>query len=66
MSAAKQRVAKAYAMRIKAVRYARATCALEGMKQSATTKELTKRIVSGEITIDDAISQARAVYGMAS
>ncbi len=52
------------ALRQEAASYARATTALEGRRQTALGAELSKKVVDGEITTDQAIEQARAFYGL--
>lgn len=48
------------AQRIDAVRYARATSALENIRQSPETAEQSRRYIAGEITIDQAIEETKA------
>lgn len=50
------------AKRLEAVRYARATNALEGLKSSPFARELQARWIDGEITIDEAIEAAITRY----
>jgi hypothetical protein len=50
--------------RAAAAQYARATCALEGMRQTSLGGRLSKQFVDGDITIDQAIAQARDFYGL--
>lgn len=51
-----------YAKRLEAVRYARATNALEGTKPSQLVQDLQARWVEGEITIEEAIEAAVRHY----
>lgn len=51
--------------RIEAVQYARATCALEGVRQSRLGSTLAQKFIDGDISIDDAIKEARSFYGLA-
>lgn len=56
---------KERAKRIEAVRYARGTmCLVEGYKPSALAGELQARWIDGEISIDQAINEARRSYGL--
>ena len=48
-----------YAKRLAAVRYARATNALEGARPSPLVQDLQAKWINGEITIDEAIEEAR-------
>lgn len=50
--------------RAEAARYARATCALEGMQQTPLGAALCKKFVEGSMSIDEAISEARSHYGL--
>ncbi len=53
------------AKRVEAVRYARGTMGLvEGYKPSSFSRELQARWIDGEITIDEAISEARRHFGL--
>lgn len=48
------------AQRIEAVRYARATSALENIRQSPENAEQSRRYIAGEITTDQAIEETKA------
>jgi hypothetical protein len=50
--------------RAKAVRYARATCALEGISESPRLRDQARRFVAGEISAADAVNETRAFYGL--
>lgn len=53
------------AQRLEAVRYARGTMGLvEGYKPSPLTRELQARWIDGEITINQAINEARRRHGL--
>ncbi len=60
----KPAIVAAERQRAEAARYARATCALEGMNQTPIGATLCKKFVEGSISIDDAISEARSHYGL--
>ena len=53
-----------HAKRLDAVRYARATSALEGIRPTELLLELQARFLSGEITIEESIIEARRHYGL--
>ncbi|MBH2035338.1 MAG: antitoxin VbhA family protein [Pseudomonadales bacterium] len=53
-----------YAKRLAAVRYARATSALEGIRPTELLLELQTRFLAGEITIEESIAEARRHYGL--
>jgi hypothetical protein len=50
------------ARRQEAVKYARATNALEGLRQSQESADQARRYVAGEITIEQAIEETKARY----
>ena len=52
------------AKRLEAVRYARATSALEGARPSPLVQDLQAKWINGEITIDEAIAEALRHYGL--
>lgn len=53
------------AKRVQAARYARGTMGLvEGYRPSPLTRELQARWIDGEITIDQAINDARRHFGL--
>lgn len=47
-----------------AARYARATMALEGARQTPEASEQIQRFVAGEVSIEQAIQSARQRYGL--
>lgn len=51
-------------LRKAAVRYARATTALEGSRQQSIAAEHLARFVDGEISIEQAIELVRQSYGL--
>jgi len=53
-----------HAKRLAAVRYARATNALEGARPSPLVQDLQAKWINGEITIDEAIAEALRHYGL--
>lgn len=53
-----------HAKRLEAVRYARATTALEGMRPTEFLMEQERRFLAGDITIDEAIAEARRRFGL--
>lgn len=53
------------AKRVEAARYARGTMGLvEGYRHSPLTRELQARWIDGEITIDEAITEALRNFGL--
>ncbi|SFW13232.1 hypothetical protein SAMN03159511_0665 [Pseudomonas sp. NFACC19-2] len=50
--------------RLAAARYARATMALEGARQTPVSMEQIEHFVAGEISIEKAIENARKDYGL--
>lgn len=50
--------------RLAAACYARATMALEGARQTPISMEQIERFVAGEISIEQAIENARKDYGL--
>ncbi|EIK54698.1 hypothetical protein YO5_18072 [Stutzerimonas stutzeri TS44] len=50
--------------RANAAAYARATCAVEGTQQTQLAADFVHRFVEGELTIEEAIAQARKEYGL--
>lgn len=52
------------AKRFEAVRYARATTALEGMRPTEFGMEQERRFLAGDITIDEVIAEARRHFGL--
>ncbi|EPC5687386.1 TPA: chromosome segregation protein ParM [Pseudomonas aeruginosa] len=50
--------------RLAAARYARATMALEGARQTPISMEQIGRFMAGEISIEQAIENARKDYGL--
>ncbi len=54
-----------YAKRLEAVRYTRGTMGLvEGYVQSAFAKEQERRFLAGEITAEEAVTEALRHYGL--
>lgn len=51
-------------LRMAAARYARATTALEGGRQTSIAAEQLARFVEGEISIEQAIELVRQSYGL--
>ncbi len=50
--------------RLAAARYARATMALEGVRQSPIVIEQMERFMAGELSIEQAIESVRKNYGL--
>lgn len=50
--------------RLAAARYARATMALEGVRQSPIVMEQMERFVAGELSIEQVIENVRKSYGL--
>ena len=48
----------------KAVEYSRASAALEGIRESEYLREINKLLISGKISIDEAIQKTRERYGL--
>ena len=53
-----------YARRLEAVRYARATAALEGIRPSEHGLDQERRFLAGEITASEAVEETRRHYGL--
>ncbi|SDU13769.1 hypothetical protein SAMN05216296_1988 [Pseudomonas pohangensis] len=51
------------ARREEAVKYARATNALEGLRQSAESADQARRYIAGEITLEQALEETKARWG---
>lgn len=57
------RVAR-FRARYQAAKYARATCALEGIRQSGLLKSVTGLYTSGQISIEQALSRVKAHHAV--